>query len=303
MNVPVYISGMGLAADEDFLEKAAAFLPSPPGIDGAKPLAALIPGLNLRRISQIGRLALQASAQALAFGGRALPLNDDAGARTGLFVGTALGAAGHSFAFLDSVLDGGARLASPTQFSQSVTNVLSGALSMFLNTQGPINTICQYGLSFAGAWQCGLSAIQAGEAEQALVGAVEEHSGHVDLLVEHSRKATRFSAPAHTLAVFFLLSARAGGALARVASTRWSFGGTLGEAGLAEPDFYLGNERADDGITRFYAGHPAEQALDVAAALGLMATGRAGEARGRSAVCAYTDPDRPCRSEIVLETL
>ncbi|MDR2695353.1 MAG: beta-ketoacyl synthase chain length factor [Deltaproteobacteria bacterium] len=166
------IAGVGLAHSLGGLARLtsgdrAPETPTPP--DTAE-LAAALPGVSLRRIPRYARMALLAALRAL----------DDAGWRqeerrdSALVIGTAYSGVQMSMDFMDSILDDGPRLSSPTAFSHAVNNMGAGLLSLLLHMQGPCLTVSQFELSFAGAVCAAATLLHAGRARRVLVGAVDE---------------------------------------------------------------------------------------------------------------------------------
>ncbi|MDL2306833.1 beta-ketoacyl synthase chain length factor [Desulfovibrio sp. OttesenSCG-928-C06] len=289
MRKSFYLNGVGLHYGESGLgDFATACLnDGPADFCNAPALKDVLPGLNLRRTSPISKLALSAAAQALAHSGNSAPLSSEKSARAGLFIGSAFGAAGSSFAFMDSILDGGAQLASPTHFSHSVNNVFCGFLSMSLNIQGPSCTVCQFDLSFAGALQTGLCALAAGDIDLAVVGAVEEASRSMSMVQAAAVPAEH--APMQDCAVFFVISRQAGASSPMIAFPEWSHGRS---AGVTSSNLV----RLPEGLAD--AAEPALQALELAAAF--VRSSASGTAEGMH--CRKADEKRGIAVDILIES-
>jgi hypothetical protein len=131
-------------------------------------LRTLLPGASLRRVPHFARMALLAAVRALRAAGKA------DSARTALALGTAYGSSEMNMDFMDSVLEHGPRLSSPTAFSHAVNNMGAGMISLLLDIRGPCLTISQFELSFAGALAAGRLLLQSGRADRVLVGAADE---------------------------------------------------------------------------------------------------------------------------------
>ncbi len=103
-----------------------------------KALADFINLRKLRRLDNFSRMALLGAVLAVA--DSAQPLN---GSRTGLIVASAHGASATTFAFLDSVIDNGDALASPTLFSNSVHNAAAAHIAEHFQITGPTLSLAQ----------------------------------------------------------------------------------------------------------------------------------------------------------------
>ena len=172
-NFPAAIAGVGLVhALGGFAQLAeGGAMPANPAPPDTAELATNLLGVSLRRIPRYARMALLAAIRAL----------DDAGWRQeagmqdiALVIGTAYGGAQMSMDFMDSMIDDGPRLSSPTAFSYATNNMGAGLLSLLLQLQGPCLTVSQFELSFAGAVCAAITLLYAGRAKRVLVGAVDE---------------------------------------------------------------------------------------------------------------------------------
>lgn len=181
------------------------------------PLETYLPKRSLRRLDHFSRLALLAACQALDSGGlleqgRTGPRAGCGPGELGLVLATGYGAGSTTFAFLDSVLDDGDALASPTLFSHSVHNIAAANIAMLLEITGPCLTVSRFELSFASALCTALTWLREARVAAVLLGAVDEVC-HV-LAYCHARlfgrKARQAVAPGAGSAFFLLRPPRAG---------------------------------------------------------------------------------------------
>lgn len=153
-------------------------VPRPEPRDGAlrgstDRLTAFVPAKSLRRIDHFSRLALLGAHLALEDAGP----SDVPGSRTGTVIASGYGASATTFAFLDSVIDGGDIGASPTHFSNSVHNAAAAHASILLGLTGPSLTVSQFELSAASALLSAGRWLAEGRVDRVLFGAVDEHCG------------------------------------------------------------------------------------------------------------------------------
>ncbi len=134
------------------------------------PLERFAPKRALRRLDHFSRLALLGAHLALEDAG--LSPADIAGA--GLILATGYGAAATTFSFLDSCIDDGDALASPTHFSHSVHNAAAANTAINLGLRGPCCTVSLFGLSFASALATARAWMIEGRVTSILLGAVDE---------------------------------------------------------------------------------------------------------------------------------
>ena len=118
------------------------------------PLADYLPKRSLRRIDHFSRMALLGAGKAIKDTDPALFSKDN----TGVVMASGFGALKTTFAFLDSYIEKGDKLASPIHFSNSVHNAAAAHVSICYGITGPNLTISQFDMSFfsalmtAGAW-------------------------------------------------------------------------------------------------------------------------------------------------------
>lgn len=195
----------------------AGRVPSKAMLADTGPLDTYLPKRSLRRLDHFSRLALLAACQALESDGRLAqgrngPRADFEPGELGLVLATGYGASATTFAFLDSMLDHGDALSSPTLFSHSVHNIAAANIAMLLEIMGPCLTVSRFELSFASALCTALTWLREARVEAVLLGAVDEVCHvqaycHARLL---GRKARQTVAPGAGAAFFLLRPPRAG---------------------------------------------------------------------------------------------
>lgn len=130
-----------------------------------KELAARLPGFPLRRVPRLAKIALRAALEAP---------DSPPPAKCALIISASHGSSAGTFEFLDSILQDGAALASPTAFSHSVTNMTAAFLSHALSITGPCLTITQP--SLGPALEAAAALLTTGQVEGVLWGIVDEGS-------------------------------------------------------------------------------------------------------------------------------
>ncbi len=134
----------------------------------AKTLATIVKSRELRRLDHFSRLALLGACLACEDAGQNL-----VGERTGLIVASAYGASTTTFSFLDSVINDGDALASPTLFSNSVHNAAAAHIAKHLKITGPNLSLTQGRLSVPMALMTAAHWLAEGRVDAVLCGAVD----------------------------------------------------------------------------------------------------------------------------------
>ncbi len=134
------------------------------------PLKAIIKSRELRRLDHFSKLALLGALLACEDAGQTLISE-----RTGLIVASAYGASATTFSFLDSVINDGDVLASPTLFSNSVHNAAAAHIAKYLNITGPNLSLTQGHLSVPMALITAAHWLTEGRVDAVLCGAVDEY--------------------------------------------------------------------------------------------------------------------------------
>ena len=190
---------------------------------------------------------------------------------------------------MDSILDNGPHLSSPTAFSHAVNNMGAGLLSLLLGIEGACFTISQFELSFAGAASTASALLNSGRAERVLLCAVDEsdnrffHCCPQYLHGEH---------PQTEGAVALCLTRQAAGGNVPLLQVRWGQ-----QAEVDGPVFASGAASGLDWINNepLYGHGPLAQALDVMLALNTVQTARANVV---NCVCAAAASGRQALIEV-----
>ncbi|MEA3348317.1 MAG: beta-ketoacyl synthase chain length factor, partial [Pseudomonadota bacterium] len=135
-----------------------------------KTLTRFIKSRELRRLDHFSRMALLGACLACEDSGQKL-----IGERTGLIVASAYGASATTFSFLDSVIQDGDALASPTLFSNSVHNAAAAHIAKHLKITGPNLSLTQGRLSVPMALLTAAQWLAEGRVDTVLCGAVDEY--------------------------------------------------------------------------------------------------------------------------------
>ena len=133
---------------------------------------------RLRRMETIAKNALLCSCRAFDLAG----IDIHAPKETGLSVAAGAGSLESTCKFMDSIIDDGDELSSPTAFAGSVHNSTGLTLSVFLHLNGPCVTTGQFDFSFAGALLTAREFLKRGLCREALVAVAEDINPSAALL-------------------------------------------------------------------------------------------------------------------------
>ena len=125
----------------------------------------------LRRVDHYSKMALLGAYLALEDAGK---LKGDR-STMGIIIASGYGASRTTFAFLDSFINDGDNLSSPTFFSNSVQNAAVANVSMMLGITGPDLTVSQFEMSVPSALITARHWLEEGRVDAVLFGAVDEY--------------------------------------------------------------------------------------------------------------------------------
>jgi 3-oxoacyl-[acyl-carrier-protein] synthase II len=135
-------------------------------VDDISQLYDLLPKKKLRRVDHLSRMALLAAGKALKDTDPGLINKND----IGVIMATGFGALQTTFDFLDSYIEKGDKLASPTHFSNSVHNAAAAHISICYGITGPNLTVSQFDMSFISALMTAQTWLALGKTKAVLVG-------------------------------------------------------------------------------------------------------------------------------------
>jgi 3-oxoacyl-[acyl-carrier-protein] synthase II len=125
----------------------------------------------LRRVDHYSKMALLGAYLALEDAGRL----EGERSTMGIIIASGYGAGRTTFAFLDSFINDGDNLSSPTFFSNSVQNAAVANVSMLLGITGPDLTVSQFDMSVPSALITARHWLEEGRVDSVLFGAVDEY--------------------------------------------------------------------------------------------------------------------------------
>ncbi len=95
-----------------------------------------------------------------------------------IITGTALGCLGDTEKFLKAIIADDEQFLTPTSFIQSIQNSVSAQIALHLNCTGHNFTFAHKGFSFESALRDALMLLEEGEAQNVLVGGIDEMTDH-----------------------------------------------------------------------------------------------------------------------------
>lgn len=149
--------------------------PCPAYACAVSPGSGVLPAKVLRRLGRAQRLAMTAAHLALEDAGIG------AGDREGIAVclGTGMGELGHTYAFLENMIELEEVKPKPASFINSVHNAIAGQIAIGLSCKGENHTFIHGSTSFESALWQGLYLLARGRAECVLVCGVDELNGYM----------------------------------------------------------------------------------------------------------------------------
>lgn len=130
-----------------------------------------LPRNALRRMDRLSQMALLSSFLAIEDGG--LVLEDRT--RIGIVFGSGYGPMQTTYGFLDTLIDHGDKLASPTLFASSVHNTLASQATISLKINGPCLTVTSFEQTPHSVFATALGWLRGGQVDYVLAGMGDEY--------------------------------------------------------------------------------------------------------------------------------
>jgi 3-oxoacyl-[acyl-carrier-protein] synthase II len=192
----VFIGGISCIShyrtfDEDFFFENSPSAPGAAFLEITPPeYKNYIPAASIRRSSHILKMGISAGMMCLQKTGLEKP---DA-----IIVGTAMGCFEDTDKFLRALVDNGERMLTPTPFIQSTHNTVAGQIALITKCQGYNFTYVHQNISFECALFDAIMLLKEKEAENILVGAVDELNNPLKELfsrAKHIKNASDLEVP------------------------------------------------------------------------------------------------------------
>lgn len=146
------------------------------GLAAAEKLTDWFAPRSLRRLEDMARVLLYCSCEALEAAGQSIGAEKD----FGLALGIGCGSLQSTCKFMDSIIQDGDALSSPTAFAGSVHNAAGYQLALFLNLRGPCVTSGQFNTSFGAALLTAQSFLWQGMAPRVVLAVADVPNPVVD---------------------------------------------------------------------------------------------------------------------------
>ncbi len=171
------------------------------------PLSQYLSKGKLRRIDHLSRMGLLAAGKAIQDADPTVFAKKE----TGVIVASGYGALSTTFAFLDSYIEKGDGLASPTHFSNSVHNAAAAHISIGYGLEGPSLTVSQFDMSFISALLSASMWIEQRNVDSVLIGTTDEYCDVLGYCIHGMSKDKKKDKKKYSFsegAAFFLITAQ-----------------------------------------------------------------------------------------------
>ncbi len=133
---------------------------------------------KMRRGDRFSKMAVAAAIDAV----EASKISTDS---LGIIISTGFGPQVTTFKFLDGIIDYGPKLASPTEFSNSVHNAAASYVSTVLESKGPTLTLTDFSFPFHNSLLIAKSWLNQNRCKNVLVGGIDERGEVMDYICKN----------------------------------------------------------------------------------------------------------------------